>query len=92
MPPNDESKNPRITAYFYNPEDNDPKNRQYFREKLIIKSQKSREYQISENLNNQSLTYLHIIIPDQDRPDSLFYKNIQLLSFTVSKIIDNEQK
>jgi hypothetical protein len=92
MFPGDESKNPRITAYFYNPENNDPKNRHYFRETFIIKSNNSREYQIPENLNNPSLTYLHIIIPDQDRPDSVFYKKIQLLSFTVSKIIDNKQK
>jgi hypothetical protein len=91
----DQSVNPRITAYYFDPKNPDPEKRKYFKKTIIIKSDYFREYQLYEKNENPQYRRLHIILPDRDNKDTLYNKSVQLSSFTVSilrKDIDNKEK
>lgn len=92
MTTDDQSINPRITAYFYNPKNNDTTQRHYFKNTAIIKSSYFREYLIYEKNDNQQFTYLHIILPDRDNKDTLFTKSFEIGSFTVGIVRNNFEK
>lgn len=84
MTTDDKSENPRITAYFYNPKDKDPKHRKYYKNTQIFKSTNFREYQIYKELTDPKFTNLHIIVPDCDNKDSLFFKSFEMNTLTVA--------
>jgi hypothetical protein len=84
----DKSKNPFLTAYFYNPEKDIKEERIYFKKTPIFKSEYSREYQIIEKNDNPKLTHLFIIIPDQENRDSVFYKYLSVSNLTVSQYVN----
>jgi hypothetical protein len=88
----DQSINPRITAYFYDSSKNDIKSRIYFKEFPMAKTDFPREYKISMELKDPRYTRLHIIIPNFDSVSTNFHKNIRITYLTVSRIILSEQK
>jgi len=92
MVESDSSLNPRITAYFYNPEDDDPKTRLYFEETPLMKANFTREYTLIKTKKNPSLSRMKIIIPNQDNSDSLFVKGLEIRNVRVGIIIPKRKK
>jgi hypothetical protein len=92
MTEDDQSLNPCITAYYYNPQIADRKNRHYFKRTQIIKSAFFREYQVYEKNDNPTYTQLHIILPDRDNKDTLFNKSFDLTSITVGILKEDLDK
>jgi hypothetical protein len=80
----DQSINPCITAYFFNPKLAIKSERFYFKKTPIFKSNFSRDFQIIEKNDNPKLTHLFIIIPEQQNTDSIFHKSLTITNFTVS--------
>jgi hypothetical protein len=92
MTTDDQSINPRITAYYYNPQNKDTTLRHYFKNTTIIKSPYFREYQVYEKNDNEQLNHLHIVIPDRDNKDTLFIKSFDLGSFSVGIMRNDPEK
>ena len=92
MVESDSSVNPRISAYFYNPEDDDPKKRLYFEEVPILKANFTREYTLIKTMKSPNLTRLKIIIPNQDNKDSLFVKGIEIRHLRVGMIMPKRKR
>jgi hypothetical protein len=88
----DQSINPRITAYFYDPLKDNVKDRIYFKEMLLAKSDYAREYQLTQELRNHSFSRLHIIIPTYDKQDPGFHKYLQISYLSIARIIVSDQK
>ena len=82
--PKDESVNPRILAYFYNPFRDDPENRIYFDETPLPKSNYLREYLLSKECTDTSLSRMRIIIPMHNTPDTVFSKAFDMQNLRVS--------
>ncbi len=82
--PKDESANPRILAYFYNPFNDNQERRIYFEEVPMIKSNYIREYTLLKECSDTSLSRLRIIIPMHDNSDSLFRKDLDMSDLRVS--------
>jgi hypothetical protein len=92
MTTEDQSINPRITAYYYDPKNDTEKNRHYFKNTKIIKSMFSREYQVYEKNTDPKFTHLHIILPDLDNKDTLYYKSMELTNFIVGVMRTDPEK
>ncbi|MBN1596777.1 MAG: DUF4296 domain-containing protein [Bacteroidales bacterium] len=88
----DESVNPRITAYFYNPEDTVSGSRIYFKPVPITKSKYTRDYVLLKELKDESYSRLKITIPEYDNKDSLFYKEMTLTGFNLQKLREKKDK
>lgn len=88
----DQSINPRITAYFYNPENDVENQRHYFNNTKIIKSDYFREYIVYEKNSDSLLSHILIILPDRDNKDTLFNKSFELTSFTVGVMRNDPDK
>jgi hypothetical protein len=81
----DQSINPRITAYFYDSLNN-VKNRVFFKDFMMSKSDLIRQYQLSMDLKDKSLNRLHVQIPACDSAGAGFYKSLQLTFIAVSRL------
>lgn len=92
MKTEDQSINPRITAYFYNPNNNTESKRYYFKSAQIFKSDYFREYQIYTKNSDSLLSHIHIILPDRDNKDTLFLKSMEISSFTVGVMRNDPDK
>jgi len=85
----DQSVNPYITAYFFNPQNDIKEKRQYFKKTPIFKSDYAREYQIYEKNGNPALTHLFFKIPEQENSDSIFYKSLTISNISVSLVLND---
>ena len=91
--PKDESLNPRIVAYFYNPSyDDSTENKIYFEEIPLLKSVNIREYTLLKECNDTSFSRLKIIIPMHDTNDSIFKKDFEMKEFHVALYHDEKKK
>lgn len=88
----DSSIMPRITAYFYDPENDTPKTRKYFKEESILKANFTREYRLIKEMKNPRLSQLKIIIPQQENTDSIFTKGIEIRNLRVSILTPRRKK
>ncbi len=92
LTPNDESINPRILAYFYNPLKDSSENRIYFEESPLLKSIYMREYTLLKECYDTSLSRLRIIIPMHDNTDSTFRKDFVMTDLRVSLYRSEKKK
>ncbi len=88
----DESINPRILAYFYNPLKDSLENRIYFEELSLLKSIYMREYTLLQECYDTSLSKLRIIIPMHDTTDSTFRKDFDMSDLRVSLYRSDKKK
>ncbi len=88
----DESVNPRILAYFYNPFDDSKEKRVYFDETRLIKSGFTREYTLLKKCSDENLSRLRLIIPMHDTQDSIFVKDFDMKDLRVSLIASQKKK
>jgi hypothetical protein len=84
--PKDQSINPRIIAYFYNPENDVKEDRIYFAETALLKCYNRRDYTLTKECRNPALRRMRIFLPAQDNTDSVFYKDFELNNLRVSLI------
>jgi hypothetical protein len=82
--PKDESVNPRILAYFYNPKDDIPKDRICFEEIKLLKTYYKREFILSKECTDPDFSRMRIIIPMHDSTDSLFFKDFEMSNLRVA--------
>jgi len=82
----DQSLNPRISAYFYDSINDNFKNRVYFKDFPMTKSDFVRQYQLSMEVKDTSLLHLHIIIPKYDSIVAGSYKDFQLSEINVYRL------
>ena len=87
MTENDSSVNPRIEAYFYDPDNDTPDSRVYFDEVSILKGGYTREYTLIQELKDPDLRNMRIILPKQDNPDSVFSKALEIRNLLVSMML-----
>ncbi|MBN1951202.1 MAG: DUF4296 domain-containing protein [Bacteroidales bacterium] len=82
----DESVNPVLEAYFYDPDNDTPDSRIYIAREPIIKSDhnRPREYSFIKEMNNPRYSRMRIIIPSQENTDSVFFKELELRNLRVS--------
>ena len=90
--PDDESINPRILAYFYNPFNDNLENRVYFEEIPLLKSTYWREFTILKECNDTSLSMLRIIIPMHDSIDLTFRKKFDIKDLQVDLLQSKKKK
>lgn len=82
----DESVNPVLVAYYYNPENDIPGNREYFEKIQLHKSKYARELMLVKELTDPELTRLRIIPVVCDNEDSTFYKSLDMYSLRLSRL------
>jgi len=90
--PKDKSVNPRILAYFYNPFKDSEKNRIYFEETALLKSNYMRDYTLLKECTDTSLSRMRIVIPMHDTPDSAFTKDFTMQNLRVSLYRPDKKK
>lgn len=86
MTDEDSSKNARLIAYFFSPENDVPEKRLYFKKTPIPKSKYPREYILVKKCKDSSLTHMRIIIPSYENEDSTFYKRAEISNLRVRKL------
>ena len=90
--PKDESVNPRISAYFYDPEDDRPEKREYFEDIVLTKGNFTREYAVFKVMRKPELSRMRIILPVQDNPDSTFSKGIEIHNLRLGLMRSDRRK
>ena len=86
MTEEDSSRNARLIAYFFSPENDVPEKRLYFKETSLPKSKYPREYTLVKKCKDPSLTHMRIIIPKYENEDSTFYKHTEISNLRVRKL------
>ena len=86
----DSSINPRISACFYDPENEVAE--MYCKEVVLRKAPYTRDYMSFFEMNDPGLTHMRIIIPKQDNPDSLFMKSLEIYNIRLSLMEQNRNK
>ena len=87
----DSSLYPRFTAYFYNPANDKPSERKYFKIMPLPKSKLTREYNLIQKLENPTFTKLRILVPEYDNSDQHFNKDMTI-SFLELRLHQDEPK
>jgi hypothetical protein len=82
----DESENPVLIAYFYNPKDDTPDKRLYFDNIELHKSKYSRELMLIREVADKSLNCIRIIPVSFENKDSSFYKSMDLYNVRLSRV------
>jgi hypothetical protein len=82
----DESLDPVLQAYYYDPLNDAPENREYFEEIRLHKSKYARELLLIKELTNPKLTRLRIVPVSYKNEDSTFNKDLELYSLRVSQL------
>jgi hypothetical protein len=88
----DESENPVLEAYFYDPDKDNPDNRQYFEKVQLHKSKYARELMLVQELTEPSLTRLRVLPVVFENEDSSFYKSLDLYSLRLSRLNSENKK
>ncbi len=87
----DQSVNPRMVAYFYNPIKDRPQDRVYFDTAVLNKSKTLRAYTLIVENRDTLLNRLRLQIPVQDNKDKVFMKDIEIRNLQLSVInVDKE--
>lgn len=89
---NDQAKNPRIAAYFYDPDANDPESNVYFFEVPIKCTNYTREYTLFREMKDDDLTRMKIMVPLQDNQDSAFNKGFEIHNLRVGLTSSKKNK
>jgi hypothetical protein len=90
--PQDKSLNPRIEAYFYDPQNDVPEDRIYFEETPVLKTFFTREYTLIREMNDPKLKKLKLTIPACDNKDPAFLKAIEMQDLRVALMQGNNNK
>ena len=88
----DESIHPAFIAYFYDPENDIPENRQYFKRILLNKSKYARELMLIRELNDSTLSQMKIIPVLYENTDSVFFRSMELYSVRLSLLDPNAKQ
>lgn len=88
----DESKNPRVVAYFYEAGNDEPDQRLYFEEIKLYKSRYSRDIIKLQEVRDPKYNKLKIVIPQYDNTDSLFMKGLDMYNVRVSRMKPQEEE
>jgi hypothetical protein len=89
---NDQAINPRIAAYFYDPEADDSESNVYFFEVPIKCTYYTREYTLFREMKNADLTRMRIMIPLQENQDSVFNKGFEIHNLRVGLTSSKKNK
>jgi hypothetical protein len=83
----DQSINPKVLAYFCkNRADENSDDRILITESIISKSNFTREFQVSAELNDTLYKFIKIIVPKTENPTPVYKKNFQISSIRVARI------
>jgi hypothetical protein len=82
----DEAINPRVIAYFYDPQDDRPEKRVFFDEIELKKSSYTRDFLLRRTIEDISLTGLRLILPQADNTDTLFFKDLDVYNLRVCRV------
>lgn len=85
----DESIHPTLIAYFYDPVNDSPENRQYFKKIPLNKSKYARELMLIQELKDSALSQMSIIPVSYENTDSSFYRSMDLYSVRLSRLDPN---
>ena len=88
----DESIRPALIAYFYDPVNDSPENRQYFKKIPLNKSKYARELMLIRELNDSTLNQLKIIPVSYENTDSDFFRSMDLYSVRLSWLDPNAKQ
>jgi hypothetical protein len=80
----DQSKNPRISAFFYRPGKDSITGRKYFEEEYLLKTDQFREYRMLKKYTGKLPVRLRIIIPLNDKIDTAYVKSFEMQNLHVS--------
>lgn len=92
MTKKDQSKNPRIVAYFYNASNDNGNKRLYFDETSFIKSNFKREYTLVKECDSKEFDRIRIIIPEYENKDESFFKDLDISNLRVSLVKPEKKK
>jgi hypothetical protein len=82
----DQSVNPTIEAYFYDPEDSVSDSRIYLAQQPLMKSdhKRPREYAFVKEMKDSRFSRMLITIPKVENTDTLFHKGIEIRNLRVA--------
>ncbi len=88
----DSSINPRLVAYFYNPQDDIPKAHIPFEETKLLKSNYKREYTLAKECTDEEFSRMRIITPMCDNSKETFFKDMEISNLRVALTQPQKQK